>query len=178
MKPLLPQWSLFSHPSKQSLMKFYKTLWLASYLSFMGERNRCPTRSLFCPFPAMHGVKWCLNFTLCYPASVKNQPHRYIHSLILVSCFNILIKLGALTLFVALRRYEAVEWLRKMVGVVAARDLPAEPSEEEFRLGLRSGIILCNALNRVQPGAVPKVCFYLCIGMYYNSSNADQCLVI
>lgn len=64
--------------------------------------------------------------------------------------------------FVALRRYEAVGWLRKMVGVVAARDLPAEPSEEEFRLGLRSGIILCNALNKVQPGAVPKVCFLIC----------------
>ncbi|XVE89590.1 hypothetical protein DITRI_Ditri20bG0008200 [Diplodiscus trichospermus] len=37
------------------------------------------------------------------------------------------------------------------------QDLPAEPSEEEFRLGLRSGIILCNVLNKVQPGAVPKV---------------------
>ncbi|MBA0880660.1 hypothetical protein Goshw_027029 [Gossypium schwendimanii] len=57
----------------------------------------------------------------------------------------------------ASRRYEAAGWLRKMVGVVAAKDLPAEPSEEEFRLGLRSGIILCNVLNRVQPGAVPKV---------------------
>ncbi|GAU31643.1 hypothetical protein TSUD_38400 [Trifolium subterraneum] len=44
-----------------------------------------------------------------------------------------------------------------MVGVVAAKDLPAEPSEEEFRLGLRSGIILCNVLNKVQPGAVSKV---------------------
>ena len=44
-----------------------------------------------------------------------------------------------------------------MVGVVAAKDLPAEPSEEEFRLGLRSGIILCNVLNKVQAGAVPKV---------------------
>lgn len=44
-----------------------------------------------------------------------------------------------------------------MVGVVAAKDLPAEPSEEEFRLGLRSGIILCNVLNKVQPGGVPKV---------------------
>lgn len=44
-----------------------------------------------------------------------------------------------------------------MIGVVAAKDLPAEPSEEEFRLGLRSGIILCNVLNKVQPGAVPKV---------------------
>ncbi|XP_061350284.1 kinesin-like protein KIN-14I [Gastrolobium bilobum] len=57
----------------------------------------------------------------------------------------------------AFRRYEAAGWLRKMVGVVAAKDLPAEPSEEGFRLGLRSGIILCNVLNKVQPGAVPKV---------------------
>ncbi|KAG5514191.1 hypothetical protein RHGRI_035553 [Rhododendron griersonianum] len=57
----------------------------------------------------------------------------------------------------ATRRYEAAGWLRKMVGVVAAKDLPAEPSEEEFRLGLRSGLILCTVLNKVQPGAVPKV---------------------
>ncbi|KAL0457841.1 UNVERIFIED_CONTAM: Kinesin-like protein KIN-14I [Sesamum latifolium] len=57
----------------------------------------------------------------------------------------------------AIRRYEAAAWLRKAVGVVSAKDLPAEPSEEEFRLGLRSGIILCNALNKIQPGAVPKV---------------------
>ncbi|KAJ1412590.1 Spindle pole body-associated protein Vik1/Cik1, microtubule binding domain [Sesbania bispinosa] len=57
----------------------------------------------------------------------------------------------------ASRRYEAAGWLRKMVGVVAAKDLPEEPSEEEFRLGLRSGIILCNVINKVQSGAVPKV---------------------
>ncbi|XP_074278991.1 kinesin-like protein KIN-14I [Silene latifolia] len=57
----------------------------------------------------------------------------------------------------AIRRYEAFNWLRKMVGVVVAKDLPAEPSEEEFRLGLRSGLILCNVLNKVQPGAVSKV---------------------
>lgn len=58
----------------------------------------------------------------------------------------------------ALRRYEAAAWLRKIVGVVGAKDLPAEPSEEEFRLGLRSGIILCNVLNKIQHGAVQKVC--------------------
>lgn len=46
-----------------------------------------------------------------------------------------------------------------MVGVVGGKDLPAEPSEEEFRLGLRSGIVLCNVLNKVQPGAVQKVLF-------------------
>nr|CAB3492209.1 unnamed protein product [Digitaria exilis] len=57
----------------------------------------------------------------------------------------------------AIRRYEAANWLRRIVGVVCARDLAEEPSEEEFRLGLRNGIILCNALNKVQPGAVPKV---------------------
>lgn len=60
---------------------------------------------------------------------------------------------------VALRRYEAAGWLRKTVGVVGGKDLPAEPSEEAFRIGLRSGIILCNALNKIQPGAVAKVCF-------------------
>ncbi|KAF5937089.1 hypothetical protein HYC85_024595 [Camellia sinensis] len=32
-----------------------------------------------------------------------------------------------------------------------------DPSEEEFRLYLRSGLILCNVLNKVQLGAVPKV---------------------
>lgn len=60
----------------------------------------------------------------------------------------------------ALRRYEAAGWLRKTVGVVAAKDLPAEPSEEDFRLGLRSGIVLCNVLNKIQPGAVQKVGVY------------------
>ncbi|KAK9084296.1 hypothetical protein Scep_030767 [Stephania cephalantha] len=57
----------------------------------------------------------------------------------------------------ALRRYEAAGWLRKMIGVVVAKDFPAEPSEQEFRIGLRNGSILCNVLNKVQPGAVPKV---------------------
>jgi kinesin family protein C2/C3 len=56
----------------------------------------------------------------------------------------------------ASRRNEAAGWLRRTVGAVAARDLPEEPSEEEFRLGLRNGQILCGALNRVHPGAVPK----------------------
>ncbi|KAL0921927.1 hypothetical protein M5K25_005877 [Dendrobium thyrsiflorum] len=57
----------------------------------------------------------------------------------------------------ATRRYEAAAWLRRTVGVVGAKDLPEEPSEEEFRIGLRNGIILCNVINKVQPGAIPKV---------------------
>ncbi|WVZ90635.1 hypothetical protein U9M48_036920 [Paspalum notatum var. saurae] len=56
-----------------------------------------------------------------------------------------------------IRRHDAASWLRKTVGVVCAKDLPEEPSEEEFQLGLRNGIVLCNALNKVQPGAIPKV---------------------
>jgi hypothetical protein len=60
----------------------------------------------------------------------------------------------------AIRRYEAANWLRRIVGVVCAKDLAEEPSEEEFRLGLRNGIVLCNALNKIQPGAVPKVCIF------------------
>ncbi|KAJ8547399.1 hypothetical protein K7X08_010985 [Anisodus acutangulus] len=57
----------------------------------------------------------------------------------------------------AKNRYEAAAWIRKIVGIVGAKCLPAEPSEEEFSLGLRSGMILCNVLNKIQPGAVPKV---------------------
>ncbi|KAM0883467.1 hypothetical protein ACQ4PT_031614 [Festuca glaucescens] len=49
----------------------------------------------------------------------------------------------------AARRNEAAGWLRRAVGAVAGRDLPEEPSEEEFRVGLRNGQILCSALNRV-----------------------------
>ncbi|KFK43213.1 hypothetical protein AALP_AA1G095200 [Arabis alpina] len=56
-----------------------------------------------------------------------------------------------------LRRYEAARWVRNTLGVVGGRDLPADPSEDDFRIALRSGIMLCNVLNRVKPGAVPKV---------------------
>ncbi|KAK2638198.1 hypothetical protein Ddye_025993 [Dipteronia dyeriana] len=55
-----------------------------------------------------------------------------------------------------LRRYEAAMWLSRTVGVVGGNDLPAQPSKEEFRLALRRGIVPCNVLNKIQPGAVPK----------------------
>ncbi|KAG2316575.1 hypothetical protein Bca52824_019697 [Brassica carinata] len=59
--------------------------------------------------------------------------------------------------YVALRRYEAAAWLRETLGVSSGRDFPAEPSEEDFRVGLCSGIVLCNVLNKVNPGSVSKV---------------------
>ncbi|KAL8131824.1 hypothetical protein AgCh_007661 [Apium graveolens] len=39
----------------------------------------------------------------------------------------------------------------------ASEVLSKEPSEEEFCLALRNGLILCNVLNKVNPGAVLKV---------------------
>lgn len=68
----------------------------------------------------------------------------------------------------ALRRYEAAGWLRKMVGVVGGKDLAAQPSDDEFRLGLRSGIVLCNALNKVQAGTIPKVRLIVCLVSFWN----------
>ncbi|CAH8307542.1 unnamed protein product [Eruca vesicaria subsp. sativa] len=56
----------------------------------------------------------------------------------------------------AKRRYQAVEWLRQM-DQGAAATLPEKPSEEEFCLSLRNGLILCNVLNKVNPGSVLKV---------------------
>ncbi|KAL4566932.1 hypothetical protein LXL04_031058 [Taraxacum kok-saghyz] len=56
----------------------------------------------------------------------------------------------------AARRNEAAEWLRQMDNG-AAELLPTEPSEELFCLSLRNGLILCNVLNKVNPGAIPKV---------------------
>ncbi|XP_065861606.1 kinesin-like protein KIN-14F [Euphorbia lathyris] len=56
----------------------------------------------------------------------------------------------------ASRRNEAAEWLRKM-DKGALGSLSKEPSEQEFCLALRNGLILCNVLNKVNPGAVLKV---------------------
>ncbi|KAL0836277.1 hypothetical protein Bca101_088166 [Brassica carinata] len=56
----------------------------------------------------------------------------------------------------AKRRYQAVEWLRQM-DQGAAATLAENPSEEEFCLSLRNGLILCNVLNKVNPGSVLKV---------------------
>lgn len=67
----------------------------------------------------------------------------------------------------ASRRYEAVEWLRKMEQG-ASEVLPEEPSEEEFCLALRNGLILSNVLNKVNPGAVLKVLYYISSNHYVH----------
>lgn len=45
--------------------------------------------------------------------------------------------------------------------VVAARALPAKPSDDNFRQALRSGMILCNVLIKIQLASVPKVTLFL-----------------
>ncbi|KAF7016887.1 unnamed protein product [Triticum aestivum] len=56
----------------------------------------------------------------------------------------------------AARRCEAARWLRQMAPA-AVEALPDRPSEEDFCAALRNGLILCKVLNRVNPGAIPKV---------------------
>jgi len=52
------------------------------------------------------------------------------------------------------RRSQAATWLETMAGPLR---LPPQPSEKEFIACLRSGIALCIAINKIKPGAVPKV---------------------
>ncbi|OMO71404.1 hypothetical protein CCACVL1_18234 [Corchorus capsularis] len=54
----------------------------------------------------------------------------------------------------ALRRYVAVAWLETLVGPLGISN---QPSEKEFISCLRNGLILCNVINKIQPGAVSKV---------------------
>ncbi|KAF3545811.1 hypothetical protein DY000_02003872 [Brassica cretica] len=54
----------------------------------------------------------------------------------------------------AARRFQAVQWLQSVVGKLG---IPNQPSEKEFVSCLRNGMILCNAINKIHPGAVSKV---------------------
>ncbi|PHU11499.1 Kinesin-4 [Capsicum chinense] len=54
----------------------------------------------------------------------------------------------------ALRRYQATHWLECFVGPLG---ISSQPSEREFVSCLRNGFVLCNLINNVQPGSVPKV---------------------
>ncbi|KAM0008066.1 putative minus-end-directed kinesin ATPase [Helianthus debilis subsp. tardiflorus] len=54
----------------------------------------------------------------------------------------------------ALRRFHATEWLETIVGPLG---IPKQPSEKQFIECLRNGLILCHAINEIEPGSVPKV---------------------
>lgn len=54
----------------------------------------------------------------------------------------------------AARRQQAILWLQEMVGNLG---LSSDATEEDLQLCLRNGISLCNLINMVQSGAVPKV---------------------
>uniref|UniRef100_A0A0E0JG88 Kinesin-like protein n=1 Tax=Oryza punctata TaxID=4537 RepID=A0A0E0JG88_ORYPU len=54
----------------------------------------------------------------------------------------------------ALRRHQAAIWLESMIGPFG---LSRYPSEQEFVAAVRNGIVLCKAINKIQPGAVSKV---------------------
>ncbi|KAK9075857.1 hypothetical protein SSX86_004186 [Deinandra increscens subsp. villosa] len=54
----------------------------------------------------------------------------------------------------AFRRFQATDWLESIVGPLG---LPNQPSEKQFISCLRNGLILCHAINEIEPGSVPKV---------------------
>ncbi|CAN1745767.1 Kinesin-like protein KIN-14L [Linum perenne] len=54
----------------------------------------------------------------------------------------------------ACRRYQATKWLESLVGPLG---ISSTPSEKEFISCLGNGLVLCNAINKVHPGAVTKV---------------------
>ncbi|CAL9111284.1 unnamed protein product, partial [Musa textilis] len=53
-----------------------------------------------------------------------------------------------------MRRCEAAGWLESIRRPLG---LSPQPAEKEFTSCLGSGIVLCNVINKIQPGAVPKV---------------------
>ncbi|XP_073154118.1 kinesin-like protein KIN-14L [Henckelia pumila] len=63
----------------------------------------------------------------------------------------------------ALRRYQATHWLDCLVGPLG---IPDKPSEQMFISCLRNGLILCNIINKIQPGSVPKI-----IEAHYTSQS-------
>ncbi|KAL2480667.1 P-loop nucleoside triphosphate hydrolase superfamily protein with CH (Calponin-like proteiny) domain [Abeliophyllum distichum] len=54
----------------------------------------------------------------------------------------------------ALRRHQAAHWLDCLVGPLGTS---GRPSERDFISCLRNGLVLCNVINKIQPGSVPKV---------------------
>lgn len=66
-------------------------------------------------------------------------------------------------------------WLQEIVGNVG---LSSDSTEEDLRLCLRNGIVLCKLINKVQPGAVHKVrtpthiyISFLCCRIIFNTSR-------
>ncbi|GMP86772.1 hypothetical protein CsSME_00039427 [Camellia sinensis var. sinensis] len=54
----------------------------------------------------------------------------------------------------AWRRFEATQWLDSLVGPLG---ISTQPSEREFISCLGNGLVLCNVINKIQPGSIPKV---------------------
>ncbi|KAK2378199.1 kinesin protein KIN-14F [Trifolium repens] len=75
----------------------------------------------------------------------------------------------------ATRRNEAAEWLREM-DEVASSSLSKQPSEEQFCLALRNGLILCNVLNKINPGAILKVVDNQVLAVHSPEGPAHSCI--
>ncbi|TXG70334.1 hypothetical protein EZV62_005269 [Acer yangbiense] len=65
----------------------------------------------------------------------------------------------------ACRRFHAAGWLESLVGSLG---ISKQPSEREFISCLRNGLILCNAINKIKPGSVPKYSNFSLLENYYK----------
>ena len=61
--------------------------------------------------------------------------------------------------FVGWRRFQAAGWLESQVGPIG---VSTPPSEREFVSCWRNGLVLCNAINKIHLGSVPKVSYHSC----------------
>lgn len=68
--------------------------------------------------------------------------------------FTVVIISCSLFNYSALRRYQATHWLECLVGPLG---IESQPSEKDFISCLRNGLTLCNLINKIEPGSVPKV---------------------
>jgi kinesin family protein C2/C3 len=59
---------------------------------------------------------------------------------------------------------------------VASSSLSKQPSEEQFCLALRNGLILCNVLNKINPGAILKVVDNQVLAVHSPEGPAHSCI--
>jgi hypothetical protein len=102
-------------------------------------------------FPLLDSSKKKKNFSFfffdCIFLEAKRSIFTGLSRIVLIIHFHTLI-------FAAWRRYQAVSWLESLVGPIGISN---QPSERAFISCLRNGLILCNAINKINPGTVLKV---------------------
>ena len=96
-------------------------------------------------------------FFLCLIISGTSECHVFVFP----KNFGITFSFGCFCFFffVGWRRFQAAGWLESLVGPIG---VSTPPSEREFVSCWRNGLVLCNAINKIHLGSVPKVSYHSC----------------